>query len=91
MQTSSTYIHGKYDALANGSFGKRGLGRAPFVFTCYFFLVPFLNSLVFGPCFDYKAANKDANGRKIDGHRILTDIERGRTRPDWRPRRLGSF
>ncbi|VDD79568.1 unnamed protein product [Mesocestoides corti] len=38
---------------------------------------------------DMHAANKDANGRKIDGHRILTDIERGRTRPDWRPRRLG--
>lgn len=31
------------------------------------------------------------NGRKIDGHRILTDIERGRTRADWRPRRLGTF
>ncbi|KAL7063950.1 hypothetical protein AAHC03_05241 [Spirometra sp. Aus1] len=38
---------------------------------------------------DMHAANKDANNRKIDGHRILTDIERGRTRPDWRPRRLG--
>ncbi|VDL97627.1 unnamed protein product [Schistocephalus solidus] len=40
---------------------------------------------------DMHAANKDANNRKIDGHRILTDIERGRTRPDWRPRRLGKF
>ncbi|CAH8479434.1 unnamed protein product [Dicrocoelium dendriticum] len=35
------------------------------------------------------AAVKSLNGRKIDGMRILTDIERGRTRPDWRPRRLG--
>ncbi|KAM7536967.1 hypothetical protein Aperf_G00000070455 [Anoplocephala perfoliata] len=38
---------------------------------------------------DMHAANKEMNGRKIDGHRILTDVERGRTRPDWRPRRLG--
>ncbi|GAA47912.1 U1 small nuclear ribonucleoprotein 70kDa [Clonorchis sinensis] len=35
------------------------------------------------------AAVKGLNGKKIDGMRILTDIERGRTRPDWRPRRLG--
>ncbi|KAF7261372.1 hypothetical protein EG68_01290 [Paragonimus skrjabini miyazakii] len=35
------------------------------------------------------AAVKSLNGRKVDGMRILTDIERGRTRPDWRPRRLG--
>ncbi|VDN96006.1 unnamed protein product [Rodentolepis nana] len=38
---------------------------------------------------DMHAAKKDMNGRKIDGHRILTDVERGRTRADWRPRRLG--
>ncbi|KER33612.1 hypothetical protein T265_00504 [Opisthorchis viverrini] len=35
------------------------------------------------------AAVKGLNGKKVDGMRILTDIERGRTRPDWRPRRLG--
>ncbi|KAH8877440.1 U1 small nuclear ribonucleoprotein 70 kDa [Schistosoma japonicum] len=36
-----------------------------------------------------KAAVKALNGRKIDGARVVTDVERGRTRPDWRPRRLG--
>lgn len=35
------------------------------------------------------AAVKSLNGKKLDGMRILTDIERGRTRPEWRPRRLG--
>jgi U1 small nuclear ribonucleoprotein len=29
------------------------------------------------------------NGRKVDGKRVLTDEERGRTRKDWLPRRLG--
>ncbi|XWS33750.1 hypothetical protein CRYUN_Cryun22dG0110300 [Craigia yunnanensis] len=38
---------------------------------------------------DMKAAYKQADGRKIDGRRILVDVERGRTVPNWRPRRLG--
>lgn len=38
---------------------------------------------------DMKAAYKDADGRKIEGHRVLVDVERGRTVPGWRPRRLG--
>ncbi|XP_018650942.1 putative u1 small nuclear ribonucleoprotein 70 kD [Schistosoma mansoni] len=38
---------------------------------------------------DMHAAVKSLNGRKIDGVRVVTDVERGRTRPDWRPRRLG--
>nr|AAW27888.1 SJCHGC02308 protein [Schistosoma japonicum] len=38
---------------------------------------------------DMHAAVKALNGRKIDGARVVTDVERGRTRPDWRPRRLG--
>ncbi|THD18963.1 Small nuclear ribonucleoprotein U1 subunit 70 [Fasciola hepatica] len=38
---------------------------------------------------DMHAAVKSLNNRRVDGMRILTDIERGRTRPDWRPRRLG--
>jgi hypothetical protein len=29
------------------------------------------------------------DGRKIDGKRVLVDVERGRTVPNWRPRRLG--
>uniref|UniRef100_A0A0N4Z323 U1 small nuclear ribonucleoprotein 70 kDa n=1 Tax=Parastrongyloides trichosuri TaxID=131310 RepID=A0A0N4Z323_PARTI len=34
-------------------------------------------------------AYKEADGMKIDGMRILVDYERGRTRKDWLPRRLG--
>lgn len=37
----------------------------------------------------YAAAYKQADGRKIDGRRVLVDVERGRTVPNWRPRRLG--
>ena len=36
------------------------------------------------------AAYKHADGKKIDGRRVLVDVERGRTVEDWRPRRLGS-
>ncbi|XWS45398.1 hypothetical protein CRYUN_Cryun15aG0133100 [Craigia yunnanensis] len=38
---------------------------------------------------DMKAAYKQADGRKIDGRRVIVDVERGRTVPNWRPRRLG--
>lgn len=54
---------------------------------------------------DMKMAYKMADGKKIDGRRVLVDVERGRTVPDWyercrwytcsaglwhrRPRRLG--
>ena len=30
-----------------------------------------------------------ANGRKVDGRRIVVDYERGRTKSEWVPRRLG--
>ncbi|GER42568.1 U1 small nuclear ribonucleoprotein 70 kDa [Striga asiatica] len=36
-----------------------------------------------------KAAYKQADGKKIDNKRVLVDVERGRTVPNWRPRRLG--
>jgi hypothetical protein len=36
-----------------------------------------------------RAAFKHANGRKIDGRYVLTDVERGRTVPNWKPRKLG--
>lgn len=29
------------------------------------------------------------NGRKVDGARVVVDYERGRTKTDWIPRRLG--
>ena len=38
---------------------------------------------------DMKTAYKHADGRKIDGRRVLVDVERGRTVKDWKPRRLG--
>jgi U1 small nuclear ribonucleoprotein len=34
-------------------------------------------------------AYKYGDGRKIDGRRVLVDVERGRTVPNWRPRRIG--
>ncbi|KAL6542270.1 U1 small nuclear ribonucleoprotein [Orobanche minor] len=38
---------------------------------------------------DMKAAYKQADGKKVDNRRVLVDVERGRTVPNWRPRRLG--
>jgi len=38
---------------------------------------------------DMKVAYKQADGRKIDGRRVVVDVERGRTVRNWRPRRLG--
>nr|GMC67829.1 U1 small nuclear ribonucleoprotein 70 kDa [Ipomoea batatas] len=38
---------------------------------------------------DMKAAYKQADGKKIDNRRVLVDVERGRTVPNWRPRCLG--
>ena len=38
---------------------------------------------------DMKAAYRGANGRTVEGRRIVVDAERGRAVPDWRPRRLG--
>ncbi|KAF9115479.1 hypothetical protein BGX27_007608 [Mortierella sp. AM989] len=38
---------------------------------------------------DMKAAYKDADGIKINGRRIVVDVERGRTVKGWRPKRLG--
>ena len=29
------------------------------------------------------------NGRRVDGERVVVDYERGRTKSDWIPRRLG--
>ncbi|GIL87042.1 hypothetical protein Vretimale_14182 [Volvox reticuliferus] len=38
---------------------------------------------------DMKEAYKAADGKKIEGRRILVDVERGRTVENWKPRRLG--
>eukprot|EP01025_Chloroclados_australasicus_P011412 TRINITY_DN1493_c0_g2_i1.p1 TRINITY_DN1493_c0_g2~~TRINITY_DN1493_c0_g2_i1.p1 ORF type:complete len:478 (-),score=54.16 TRINITY_DN1493_c0_g2_i1:560-1876(-) len=38
---------------------------------------------------DLKVAYKMADGRKLENQRILVDVERGRTVPGWKPRRLG--
>jgi len=37
----------------------------------------------------FSVAYKHADGKKIDGRRVLVDVERGRTVKGWRPRRLG--
>jgi len=38
---------------------------------------------------DMRTAYKRADGRRVDGRRILVDVERGRTVRNWKPRRLG--
>jgi len=38
-----------------------------------------------------KVAYKYSEGKKIDGRKIIVDIERGRTVMNWRPRRFGVF
>ncbi|KAH3766745.1 U1 small nuclear ribonucleoprotein 70 kDa [Pelomyxa schiedti] len=38
---------------------------------------------------DMRTAWKQGDGKKIDGRRVLVDVERGRTVRGWRPRRLG--
>ncbi|XP_026193375.1 U1 small nuclear ribonucleoprotein 70 kDa [Cyclospora cayetanensis] len=38
---------------------------------------------------DMKEAYKKADGTKVDGRRVLVDVERARTVPGWLPRRLG--
>lgn len=35
------------------------------------------------------AAFRQADGKKIDGRRVIIDAERGRIAKFWRPRRLG--
>jgi U1 small nuclear ribonucleoprotein len=37
----------------------------------------------------YKNAYKHADGKRIDGRRIMVDYEQGRTTKGWKPRRLG--
>lgn len=38
---------------------------------------------------DLKTAYKQGDGKKIDGRRVMVDVERGRTVEGWMPRRLG--
>lgn len=38
---------------------------------------------------DFKNAFQRADGKRIKGRRILVDVERGRTVPSWKPRKLG--
>ena len=37
----------------------------------------------------YIVALERGNGRRVDGARVVVDYERGRTKTDWIPRRLG--
>lgn len=54
-----------------------------------FFLSLCLLLLLFVTRFLSVAAYKHADGKKIDGRRVLVDVERGRTVKGWHPRRLG--
>lgn len=38
---------------------------------------------------DMKSAYKDADAKRINGRRVVVDVERGRTVKAWKPRRLG--
>lgn len=38
---------------------------------------------------DMRSAYVDADGMRLEGRRIVVDVERGRTVKGWRPRRLG--
>lgn len=38
---------------------------------------------------DMRSAYKQGDGKKVDGRRVLVDVERGRTVRNWNPRRLG--
>jgi len=40
---------------------------------------------------NFSAAYKHADGKKIDGRRVLVDVERARTVNGWLPRRLGKL
>lgn len=42
-------------------------------------------------CVCASAAYKHADGKKIDGKRVLVDVERARTVKGWLPRRLGEY
>jgi hypothetical protein len=46
-------------------------------------------SLISEVFFVFSAAYKHADGKKIDGRRVLVDVERARTVNGWLPRRLG--
>lgn len=61
------------------------LGLRPFVLLMWYASLYFSKTSYM----HYIAAYKQADGRKIDGRRVLVDVERGRTVPNWRPRRLG--
>lgn len=39
--------------------------------------------------FNFIVALERGNGRRVDGARVIVDYERGRTKTDWIPRRLG--
>lgn len=49
----------------------------------------YLNFFFFNGFKSFTAAYKHADGKKIDGRRVLVDVERARTVKGWLPRRLG--
>lgn len=58
----------------------------PTIQTFYYFILFFSNITQTN---QKSAAYKHADGKKIDGKRVLVDVERARTVKGWLPRRLG--
>lgn len=71
--------------------------NAPFPFFSFFFSLAHIDDDDIAPhvscpsLTSSTAAYKHADGKKIDGRRVLVDVERGRTVKGWHPRRLGQL
>ena len=75
---------------------KEGKPRGLVVFMLRLYLVPHLCGphpryafIEFEDEEDMKGAYRKADGMKLEGRTILVDVERGRTVPNFKPRRLG--
>jgi len=62
-----------------------------FLWTARFLYTILVQSNFFPPIIFIIAAYKHADGKKIDGRRVLVDVERARTVKGWLPRRLGKL
>lgn len=67
----------------------RDMKGFPFLHLISHFLFIIIIIIKIACVMEFIAAYKQADGRKLDNRRVLVDVERGRTVPNWRPRRLG--
>lgn len=65
------------------------MGIQFFIWRTKFFFYIKVQFNYFSPIIFIIAAYKHADGKKIDGRRVLVDVERARTVKGWLPRRLG--